>query len=330
MHARLLVLPLICLVAFGAARNAVADPIEVQVREVRDWRPVFGTVQSVKRANARVRLSGTLKSLNVTEGDTVAAGELLAMVEDEKIPLEIAALDARLKALDAEAAQAELDLKRADELRARGAVPEARLDEAKTRREVVEQTRAASRAERATLVARQAEGAVLAPDAGRVLSVPVVQGMSVQPGETVAVIATEHYVLRAHLPERHARFLGVGETVRIAERGALSGGGDARDGTIVKVYPELEAGQVVIDIEAPGLGDFFVGERVRLDVATGRRPALIVPPVYIQERHGVSFVRLESGGEVVVQPGVRMEDGVEILAGLKPGDRLVAYGEAGN
>ena len=325
MRPSLAALPLIYLMSIGSAWPADAGPYRVELREVRDWRPVFGAVESVKRANARVRLPGTLRTLSITEGDTVTEGQVVAVVEDDKIALEIAALDARLKALDAEAAQAEIELRRATDLRQRGAVPEARLDEARTRREVVEQTRAAARAERAVLVARQNEGEVLAPDAGRVLSVPVVQGMSVQPGETVAVIATEDFVLRARLPERHARYLGVGETVRIAERGALSGGGDARDGTIVKVYPALEAGQVVIDVDAPGLGDFFVGERIRLEVATGLRPAIVVPPAYLQRRHGVSFVQIEGGGEVVVQPGIRTDDGVEILAGLKSGDRLIVY-----
>jgi len=315
-------------VIVAASIPNLATAHEVKLRQVSDWRPVFGAVDSVKRAPARVRLAGTLTSLDVSEGDTVTAGQVLARVEDEKIALEIAALDARLKALDAEAALAAIDLERTEKLRARGAVPVARLDEARTRREVVEQTRAAGRAERAALLARQAEGDVLAPEAGRVLAVPVVQGMSVMPGETVAVIATENFILRTRLPERHARFLGTGEPVRIAERGALSGGAAQSDGHIVKIYPELDAGQVVIDIEAPGLGDFFVGERIRLEVATGQRAAIIVPETYLDLRHGVTFARLEGGHEVVVQPGVRSGDGIEILAGLRPGDKLIAYGES--
>ena len=325
MRTLLILIPLFILFAGSVGRAEDTGPFEVEIRDVRDWRPVFGTVQSKKRANARVRLAGTLTELGITEGDTVGAGQVIGTVTDEKIDLQIAAIDARLRALDAEAAQAETDLQRASELRERDAVPQARLDEAQTRREVVEQTRAATQAERAAIIARRDEGAVLAPESGRVLSVPVVGGMSVQIGETVAIIATEHFILRASLPERHARYLGTGDTVRVADRGALSGGGEARDGRIVKVYPELEAGQVVIDIEAPGLGDFFVGERIRLEVATGLRPAIVVPPDYVDQRHGVSFARIQEGGEVVVQPGVRTDDGVEILAGLKSGDKLVPY-----
>ena len=296
----------------------------VELRPVADWRPVFGTVESVKRASARVRIPGMLASLTVTEGDSVAAGQVIARVEDAKLDLELAALDAGIRALDAQAAQAAIDLARAEELRSRGTVPAATLDAARTAADVIDQTRAARLAEREALLARKGEGDVLAPEAGRVLQVPVVQGTAVQPGETVAVIATDSYVLRTRLPERHAAFLRAGAPVRIAGRGTL-GSGPAAEGRIARVYPELDAGQVVVDVAAPGLGDYFVGERIRLSVATAERPALVVPERFLDRRYGVTFARLDSGAEVVVQPGQAVDGGIEILAGLQPGDRLVAY-----
>jgi RND family efflux transporter MFP subunit len=321
-----IILSLTALLA-AASPPALAQPHEVALRKVSDWRPVFGAVESVKEAPARVRLGGTLTTLDVSEGDAVEAGQEIARVEDEKLGPEIAALRASLRALDAQAEQAEIDLQRARELRERGAAPAATLDEARTARTVIEETRAARQAELEALLARRSEGRVLAPEAGRVLSVPVVQGMSVQPGETVALIATDHFILRARLPERHARFLEIGDSVRIAERGALSGGGASRKGRIAKIYPELEAGEVIVDVEAEGLGDYYVGERIRLEVATGRREAIVAPRRFLDRRHGVTFARLAEGGDVVVQPGSPVDGGVEILAGLKPGDRLIPYRE---
>ena len=40
-------------------------------------------------------------------------------------------------------------------------------------------------------------------------------------------------------------------------------------------------------------------------------------------RFGVSLVHLKDGGEVVVQLGQTMPEGVEVLSGLKAGDILV-------
>jgi len=304
---------------------AAAEPLVVEVTPVRDYRPIFGTVESVKQADARTRIAGTLERLDVVEGDDVALGEEIARVVDPKLPQELAAVDASIRALEAERELAEIELERIRELRRRDTVSAQALDEARTNLDVVEQELAARRAERAVVEEREAEGRVLAPAAGRVLQVPMTRGMNVQPGETVATIATADYVLRARLPERHARFLAEGDTVRIAARGLLASE-IVGEGTITQVYPELEAGRVVADIRASGLGSYFVGERVRLEVATGERRAVVVPPAYLDKRFGVTFARLEGGAEVVVQPGSAVDGGIEVLAGLEPGDTLVAYG----
>ena len=305
---------------------AAAEPLAVEVTTVRDYRPIFGTVESMKEADARTRIAGTLERLDVVEGDDVTLGEEIARVVDPKLPQELAAVDASLRALEARRELARIELERMRELRRRQAVSAQALDEARTALDVVEQEIAARRAERAVIEEREAEGRVLAPAAGRVLQVPMTRGMNVQPGETVATIATADYVLRARLPERHARFLAEGDTVRIAARGLLTSE-IVGEGTIIQVYPELEAGRVVADIRAAGLGDYFVGERVRLEVATGERRAVVVPPAYLDKRYGVTFAKLEGGEEIVVQPGSEVDGGVEILAGLHAGDVLVAYGD---
>ncbi len=309
-----------------AATAAAAEVLEVEAVRLRDFRPVFGTVESAKQARARTRIAGTLETLAVVEGDAVTLGQEVARVDDPKIAPELAAVDASLEALEAERKLARVELERVQELRRRGAASAQALDEARTNLDVVFQNIAARRAEREVVLQREAEGAVLAPAAGRVLQVPVTEGMAVQPGETVATIATADFVLRARLPERHARFLAVGDVVRIAARGLVASD-IVGEGTIAKVYPELEDGRVVVDISAAGLGDYYVGERVRLEVATGVRDAVVVPRAYLERRYGVTFARLVGAGEVVVQPGGEVDGGVEILAGVRPGDRLLAYGD---
>jgi RND family efflux transporter MFP subunit len=317
---------LAALVLLLPSAAAAAETLVVERTTVRDYRPIFGTVESVKQADARTRIAGTLARLDVVEGDDVALGEEIARVVDPKLDEELAAVDASIRALEAERELARVELERIRELRRRQAVSARALDEARTNLDVVAQELAAKRAERAVIEEREGEGAVLAPAAGRVLQVPMTRGVNVQPGETVATIATADYVLRARLPERHARFLAEGETVRVAGRGLLTSE-ILGEGTIVQVYPELDAGRVVADIRASGLGDYFVGERVRLEVATGERGAVVVPTAYLDRRYGVTFARLEGGEEVVVQPGSAVDGGIEILAGLAPGDRLVAYGD---
>lgn len=320
---------LVMLLAMLAASAAHAeDRFTVREVVVEDLRPVFATVESVREAEARTRIPGTLARLDVREGDAVAEGQVIALVTDPKLALQLAALQARVEALAAQRRQAQLELDRTRQLRVTGAATQARLDEAETALQVVEAQTAAARAEGAVITQQEREGEVLAPQVGRVLAVRGVPGSVVLAGEPVAVIATDRYVLRLRLPERHARFLRAGDPVHVGARG-LADRPDAAlgTGTVRLVYPRLESGQVVADAEVEGLGTFFVGERVQVTIVAGRRAAIVMPEAFVQRGAGVDLVRLASGMLVPVQPGPeRRLDGEvarEVLSGLRPGDVLL-------
>jgi len=91
-------------------------------------------------------------------------------------------------------------------------------------------------------------------------------------------------------------------------------------GRVALVYPQIDQGRVIADVEVESLGDYFVGERTRVYVATGTRDALVVPESSVYRRFGVSYVKLKDGTEVAVQIGLPVEGGLEILAGLHEGD----------
>lgn len=315
---RLLPVLLCCLAlpALAETRLTVAE------RPVRDERPVFATVESVREVEARARIQGTLAALGVREGDAVAAGQVLAVIEDAKHPLQLAALDARLGALTAQRRQAMQDLDRTRSLRATGTATQARLEDAQTALDVVEAQIAAAEAERAVLAQQRQEGQVLAPQAGRVLRVRGVTGAVAMPGEPIATIATDRYVLRLRLPERHARFLRAGDAVRVGARG-LGAGAALGEGRVVLVYPELQQGQVVADAEVAGLGDFFVGERVAVTVQADSRPAIVIPRAFLIAGPGIDMVRVDGRGLVPVQRGPARGEEIEILSGLAAGDVLV-------
>ncbi len=305
----------------------------VHTTPIEDSKAVFATVETIRRTMARARIGGTVGALNVTEGDRVTAGQQIALVGDPKLVLQLEANDQRMRSQQAQRDQAQSDLERAQQLFRAGSIAKSTLEQAQTALQVAERAVAALKAERAVTGQQMAEGAVLAPASGRVLQVPVSVGSVIMPGETVAVIATEHYILRASLPERHARFIKAGDTVTVGEnedeeplglQGKALFHQPARPGTVRKVYPEIDNGRVMADIEVSGLNDYFVGERVRVLVSTGKRPGFVVPVKYLYRRFGLCFVKLKDGGEVLVQPGRQVPDGIEILAGLRDGDVVVA------
>ncbi len=170
------------------------------------------------------------------------------------------------------------------------------------------------------------EGEVLAPAQGRVLTIPVTTGAVVMPGETIAKIAANAYVLRLELPERHARFIHEGDPVVLGERELADSAAPLGKGRISLVYPELQDGRVIADAQVDGLGKFFVGERVLVWISAGKRNAIVVPRDYVFKHFGLDYARIGQGDgktiDVVVQPGqpARLDgggDGIEVLAGLK-------------
>lgn len=306
----------------AAALPTFAGEQTVRQRMVDDRKAVIATVEPGHELTARARIGGTVVTLMVKEGEEIAAGDKLAMVIDEKLEFRLQSLSDRINAQEAQRDQAQLDLTRAQALRRSGAGTQVALDQATTRLAVAERTLQSLRADRQVVEQEAAEGAVLAPGAGRVLKVPVQQGSVVMAGETVATMAAKDYILRLQLPERHARFIKAGDTILVGARGLAASGDEEelRDGKVVLVYPEIDHGRVIADVRVPDLGDYFVGERTRVYVATGTRAALVIPSSAVYRRYGVSYVKLKDGTEVTVQAGLPVKGGIEILAGLHAGD----------
>lgn len=307
------------------ATGACAAETTVRPAPVEDRKAVIATVEPIRQLVARTRIGGTITALKVQEGDRVAAGAEIATVVDDKLKLQMEALDQRIRSQQAQRDQTKVDYDRTQELQRRGVSTQAQLDTSRTALDVAERTLAAMQADRSVLVQQMAEGAVNAPGAGRVLTVPVSAGRVVMPGETVATLAEDQYILRLSLPERHAQFMKAGDRVLIGARGLQSDAREQRrEGRVRLVYPEIQGGRVIADVQVENLGDYFVGERTRVYVNTGTREATVVPANAVYQRAGASFVRLKDGAEVVVQPGEMREEGVEILSGLHAGDVVVS------
>lgn len=312
------------ILALFSAMPALAAEVVVAPEEIDDRKAVVATVEPVRQLVARARIGGTVVSLKVREGDVMKAGQQIAVVTDQKLALQIEAIEQRIRSQEAQRDQAKMDFDRVQELQSRGVTSQAQLDLVRTALNIAERNLSAIQADRNVLNQQAAEGAVLAPGHGRVLTVPVSLGQVMMPGEPVATLAEERYILRLSLPERHAQIMKAGDAVEIAARGSKENEAEQRrKGHVRLVYPEISGGRVMADVEVDGLGDYFVGERTRVYVSTGKRSAFLLPASAIYSRSGAFFVRLKSGVEMIVQPGERRGARMEILSGLRAGDVVV-------
>lgn len=319
---------------FGAPAVHQAPPRppptwQVQAVPVVDEKAVFATVQSTYTVPARVRTAGTILSLKVRQGDFVTQGQIIATVGDPKLALQSNAYAAQVAAAQAQVAQAKADFDRANRLVGAGAIARNAYDQSRTNYNVAQANLKSVMAQGAVIREQATEGDVAAPTSGRVIAVPVTAGTVVMAGDTVATVAQQNFVLRLEIPERHARFLRAGDPVRLD--GADLGLPAPSFGKISLIYPDVTNGRVAADATVSGMGDYFVGERVRVWVSAGSRSAIQVPETLITTRAGIDYAKVWTPGGVLDVPVQRGEEHaapgkppqLEILSGLSPGDRLL-------
>jgi RND family efflux transporter MFP subunit len=328
MHSRLLAIVALAVAVASAARAQTT--FNVALADLTDEKAVFATVESPNVVPARARIGGTVVSLSVRQGDVVTQGQVIAVIGDDKLLLQINSLDAQIAGLQSQLAQAQSDLVRAETLYRQGAGPRTTMDQARTALEVASSTLRARTAERAVAQQNLEEGQVLAPVAGRVLTVPLTRGSVVLNGDTIATIGEQPFMLRLRIPERHALYLKPGDPIRLAAQ--QLGAEHGASGTITLVYPQIEEGRVVADAKVTELGNYFVGDRVLVWINAGTRQGYVVPDGFVETRFGLDYVRLRRpDGSVIetpVQRGDRrgstaLPDGLEILSGVRSGDVLV-------
>lgn len=325
-------------VLVGCARQEAAPVPEARAPEgqlvvARQVAPDYKTVSAVLTSrdvgDARARIGGTLNRLLVREGDQVRRGQVVAIISDQRLALEAQAGAAGIAAAEAAAERARADQTRFQVLFDRGFLSPARMDQVRAETRAAEAQLRAARSQGGALSEANAQGRVLAPADGRVTRAPIPQGAVVMPGEVVVAIATGARVLRLELPEAQAAFLREGQDIRILD---ASDGEAARTVRVRQVYPAIENGRVMADLDAASLEGEFVGARVRVLIPAGEREAVIIPSRYIVTRYGVDYVRLvREGGAIIDAPVQRgapapteaMADGVEILSGLNDGDAIV-------
>ncbi len=303
---------------------AFSATIALKPVEITEWKAIYGRIEARDLVPARARIGGIVTELLASEGDEVKAGQRIATVHDDKLNFQIAALDAQLGGLQAQLAKSKAELERGETLLKRGLATAQRLDQLRTDVDVAGNQIAAVEAQRSIVQKQSEEGQVLAPSDGKVLTVSVTRGAVVLPGESIALLGGGGFFLRLAIPERHGSALKEGAAIRISSDGA------ERAGRLAKIYPLIENGRIIADVEVDDLDSVFVNARVLVQVPVGTRSALTVAASSIMTRSGIDFVKVMVGEEEIeriVIPGDRLQlddtEMVEILSGLNAGDLLV-------
>ncbi len=306
------------------------------VREnLSEYVPAVGFFQAVQSTRLGSQVSGRVKDVLVDVGTKVKKGDELVRLDPEFFDIEVAQRGADRDAAKTAADEAELNWKRMKELweKPEGeepSIPRRLYDDAKSRRDTAQaRLRQAEEALRWSLE-RKKEATVRAPyDA-------VVTKRYVDSGEPVTATPVTHLLeiqdissleLEFSLPQELLASVKEGETRVLFDVEGLAGGPD--EATVVVVYPAIEESTRSFRCRAlvPNSGHRFrPGLLVRVKVAIKTaRETLVVPRSALRQTATGWEVTVSRAGKEERQPvqvGIVGEEKIEVLDGLKEGERV--------
>ena len=180
---------LVMALSLAAVPAAHAEEIRISQVAVPDYRSIAATVTTRDTGEVRARIPGTLTSLKVREGDVVKAGQVLAVVSDQKVAIEEQGRIAQAAALKAESDRAAADLARVRQLFEKGFYSQAKLDQAVAGSKAATAAWKAAASATALTTELAQQGKLLAPADGRILRASVPAGAVVMAGDDNAPVS---------------------------------------------------------------------------------------------------------------------------------------------
>ncbi len=295
---------------------ASTPPATVQVKrgDVTMSVVASGKVQPVSTRSLAFTTSGTLTSVAVKAGDSVAAGQTLATIDpaDAQSALDDAeqAVDeaeATLDAAETAAAQPTSSARPGGGGSSKDAVYEAEvaLNKAKLARDKAARVRAGT--------------TITAPAAGRILSVAGKAGDAVKTDTFITLGVVEKMLVEASFAEADAVTLAVGQKAKAA---LASHDGQTFDVTISQVAAagtvsnRLVRYTVLLAFDSPP-ADLLIGQNATATVVLKRSAGVLYLPASAVTTAG--DVKLVDGRTQRVQVGLRGDGNVEVSSGLDEG-----------
>jgi membrane fusion protein (multidrug efflux system) len=279
---------------------------------------LVGEVQAENDAVISAQSGGTLRRVVADRGSRVRAGDTLLVLDSRRY-------QAAFDAAEAQAANARLDYEMADRLHKNGqGVSDNDWKKAQNGLKMTEAALANARIDLENCF-------ITAPQGGTVAERFVDLGELVGPGSPLLQVVQGELKVRCGLPENQTAGAKRGMTarVRVPEAGV-----DAQ-AQVAWVGSVLDGGSRTLPLElrlknAAGLHPGMACQ-VELDRPRGAL-SVVVPLTVVQNASDTSYVFIEEGGLAarrVVTLGERNGERVEVLTGLKAGDRLIVSGYRG-
>jgi RND family efflux transporter MFP subunit len=289
------------------------------------------SVVAENRVEVASRLMGYIREIRVHEGEAVKKGQLLFAIDPTDIQGQVNQARAGMAQADAALADAKTDFERFSRLFKDESVSRQTFEKMELKYHVAQSQAGAARAGLQTAESQLRYAEVRSPMDGIVTQKLASSGDLAAPGRPVLSVenGTKLQVQAAVSTTTFSR-LKLGDAVRVD----VDGKTDPVTARIARLVPAADATSHthLVKLDLPATAGLQSGAFVRVRFAVGSRQSLRVPTAAFLQRAGIPGVfTVDEQGLAhyrMVTAGANDGAGVEILAGLHSGDRVVISGNA--
>lgn len=321
---------------FGSGGVQPVSVGTVQRGDVRVIVSAIGTMNARATAVVRAKVSGELMALRFKEGDEVRAGQVLAEIDPRSFQATLAQADGALRRDQALLKNAQLDLKRYQELQAKDSIAAQQVDTQAALVRQLEGTVAADQAQVDAARLQLSYTRVTAPFAGRLGLRQADRGNVVGPSDVNGIVTINQVrpmdaafsVPETHLPQMRRR-LAAGEDLpvelwdREARRQLAKGRVVALDNAIDTTTGTIKVKAAFANEDGALYPNQFVNVRLQVNLLES---VLTVPATAVQNNYVYLVQQDSTVTQRRIRVGVTDGDRVNIEGDLREGDQVVTDG----
>lgn len=310
--------------------KAERKPVPVDVDSI-------GTVTPISSVALKSRLETTIVSVHFEDGARVNKDDLLFTLDSRQIDAQIEQAAGMLAKDQAQLEGAQRDLKRYNELIAKGATTQVNVDNAKTQADILIGSIKADQAALDNLRVQKSYTTIRAPFTGRISAANVKVGNFVRPADTAPLAVINQmapvYVTFA-IPQRVLADLREAMANASSKVSAtIPGHQKSEDGTIAMVENSVDSTTGMVTVR--GVMDnanetLWPGILVATKLTIRTENAVVLPTVAVQRSQSGNYVFVVKDGAAKVQP-VKVDRTLQgqsvVTEGLSGGEDVVVDGQ---
>lgn len=301
---------------------------EVALSTVDELYDATGTVKAKTTSVISSRVMGTVTSVRVREGDRVSAGQVLVTVDDRDAAQRLRAAEKAAEVAQHSKSLSEVTYGRYKTLYDEKALTRQELDQIETQKKVAE-----AEYERALAGLAEAKVAlgfaqITSPVSGVVVDRKIDPGSMAAPGVPLLTVEdSSSFTIDIFVDEHLSGRLHKGAAVDLF----VSAVPQQPKGRIIEIVPAVDPASrtFLVKVEASGPG-LKSGHYAKVRIPAGKREALVVPSFTVVEKGQLSGVyAVDEKGLIsyrLIKQGKRFGEGVEVLSGLSPKEKIITAG----